>query len=273
MPIKTVLVHLSHDADHMTRLRCAIELARANDAHITAVYVATPAHMPAEITGRGASLGYIAAATETAHEHAVEVEKEFRELCRAEGISIEWRTAEGDHTRIIAHHASFADITIVSQHPHDFDHRLAMDFPDSVALHAGGPVLLLPPAYDGAPFGRKIVLAWKPTREATRAWRDALPFLKQAEEVYVLTFPEGRADLPGAEIAATLARHGVTAHVVIDESGHGVSGERILADCAARSGDLLVMGGYGHSRVRELIFGGVSHHCLNHAELPVLVSH
>ena len=135
----------------------------------------------------------------------------------------------------------------------------------------------MPPGTGASGFGR-IAIAWRPGANAARAVHDALPLLRQASVVDVLCVDPvpsetGHGDDPGADIARHLARHGlpVTVHVV---AGSGDEpGEALLRRVRELGADLLVMGGYSRSRLREWVFGGTTRHVLGHATLPVLLSH
>lgn len=274
MSIKTILVHMAHDDRHMQRLEVALELARRFHAHLDIVYIATPVSMPAHITGRGASYAYLAEATQIAHEKAVQVEQEVRQLCQTLGYS--WSLLEGDHVELLAERAAFADLAVVSQsHPAHLEDRVRLYLPDRLPMHAPCPTLVLP--WDGRtrPHGRHILVAWKNSREANRALRDALPFLKMAERVTVLTIDRpGHSDMPGRDVLAYLHRHEVEAELRsnIHEGGSDV-GEIILTVARDLGCDMAVMGAYGHARWREIVTGGTTRYVLGHMDLPVLMSH
>jgi nucleotide-binding universal stress UspA family protein len=276
MAYKTILVHLAYDEGHMSRLRLALSLASRFEAHLVALYIANPISMPAAIAGRGASLGYIAEATEVAREKAESVKEEISALCKRQNLSWEWRMMEGDHLDILAEHAHLADLAIVSHSRAEMvEDRVMFHVPENLPLVVGCPVMILPESGDAVPRpGNDIMVAWKGTREALRAVRDALPFLEQAKKVRLLsTCPPEHAEPPGEKAAAFLARHGIEAEVYTDiDGGHNV-GEVILAHARDMKVDLIVMGGYGHSRLREMVLGGVTRHVLDHAQVPVLMSH
>ena len=133
--------------------------------------------------------------------------------------------------------------------------------------------LLLAPSGGAEHIGRTVAIAWNGSVEATRALLGALPLLKQAALLHVLTVPgAGTADEQAAALAAYLAWHelSVQQHALYPETSVGVA---LLAKAKELGADLLVMGGYGHSRVRELIFGGATRHVLHHYDLPVLIAH
>lgn len=139
-------------------------------------------------------------------------------------------------------------------------------------------MLIVPYAGRFDNVGRRIVIAWSSTREAARAVSDAMPFLESADLVNVLTIdpregPDGHGELPGADIAVHLARHGVKAQIERTVSAGLPVGEVLLSRIADLGADLLVMGAYGHSRVRELLLGGATRSVLRSMTLPVLMSH
>lgn len=275
MTYKTILVHLADDEGHMTRLRLALELASRFEAHLVALYIANPISMPAAIAGRGASLAYISEATRVAREKAAAIEEEISGPCEREGLSWEWQTEEGDHLDILADHAHVADLAIVSHSRAELiEDKVMFHVPEHLPLVVGCPVIILPDSGEAVHIGKDVMVAWKGTREALRAVRDALPFLKLAKKVTLLNAcPPEHPVPPGDRAAAFLARHGVKAKVYTDvERDHHI-GEVILSHARDMEVDLIVMGGYGHSRLREMVLGGVSRYVLNHTAVPVLMSH
>jgi nucleotide-binding universal stress UspA family protein len=122
------------------------------------------------------------------------------------------------------------------------------------------------------------MVCWKPSRESTRAVTDALPMLQRAEKVSVLSInpepsPLGHGEVPGADLALYLARHKVKAEVVASSGVKIEPGDFILSRAADLNVDMLVMGAYGHARMRELVFGGVTRTIMQHMTVPALVSH
>jgi len=123
-----------------------------------------------------------------------------------------------------------------------------------------------------------VLVAWNASREATRAVHDALPILERADLVHVMAInPDhgraGHGDIPGADICLHLSRHGVKAvceHITADDLDPG---EMLLSRAADEDCDLIVMGGYGHSRMRQLVLGGTTRQLLAHMTVPVLFSH
>ncbi len=172
--------------------------------------------------------------------------------------------------------ARHADVTIVSR-PSKTGPDAAQAIVDAALFDAGRPVIVVPPDWKGGRIGRRILLAWKPTREAARALGDADELVCQAESVGIVTVDgkpsRGYSEQPGADIAAHLAFRGANTEVFNLASGGLSESEAILAHAMVMGADLIVMGGYGRSRMSEFVFGGVTRGILRHANLPVLMSH
>ena len=205
-------------------------------------------------------------------------EAEFRDWLRLSGIGGEWRSVEGVVWHQVALHARYADLVVVGQEDPDSDRPGAGAVVEQAVFTSGRPVLVVPFAGRFETVGRKVLIGWKASREAARAVNDALPVIAQAETATVLAvIPRsglnGLGEEPGADIALHLARHGVKVevqHTVEPETGDA---EAILNVAADLSADLLVVGAYGHSRLREMALGGVTRTLLRHMRVPVLMSH
>jgi nucleotide-binding universal stress UspA family protein len=153
---------------------------------------------------------------------------------------------------------------------------VGVDLAETVGMAGEAPVLIVPHIGVAKPVGKTVMLCWNGSREAARAAKAALPLLKQADNVILLLIdPEdtdGREG-PGVRIAAWLARHGVDASVKRDTAGDSDVGEIILSRAADQDADLIVMGLYGHSRMREWVLGGASRTLLASMTVPLLVAH
>ena len=216
---------------------------------------------------------------ETEVEQAGKTREVFEQAARQRDISVEWRAMGEGPEADPALHARYADVAILGQIDPDSDEMAAIrPHPERVALASGRPILVVPYAGQFETIGRRIVVAWDASREATRAVNDAMPLLAAAEMVTVLTIdphqgPAGHGELPGADISLHLARHGVKAAIERTVSAGVPAGEVVLSRTADLAADLLVMGAYGHSRARELLLGGVTRTVLNSMTVPVLMSH
>lgn len=259
MAYKDLLVMVDDGFGATERVRFASDLAERLDAHLAGLYVA-PVTRP--------DLPQVAHRTREL----------FEEIAGRRRISTEWRATHGFPVDVAAVQARYVDLVILGQlDPGNAQASVDCPPPEDIALSVGRPVLVVP--YVGAAAtGRHALVAWNASREATRAIGDALPLLAAASSVTVLTVDpvvsrEEHGDIPGADIALYLARHGVNAHVESTVSGGIEIADVLLSRAADLGADLLVMGAYGHSRVRELVLGGVTRTILKSMTLPVLMAH
>lgn len=274
MAIKTILLHLAPDESRQIRFNAAVDLAKRFDAHLHVAYMTLPAHMPAAVTGRGASYAYIAEATAIAREKADEVSAWVGERCSAANVSWDMDVIEGDHNKVLADLGHYADMIVVSKdHGVTLEDYIGLHSPDDLLVMATTPVLILPNTPQVGEIGKRVMIAWKDTKEAARAVRDSLQILRQADQVFVMTGdrPHKRFE-SAANLMTYLGRHGIHPKQVSDVAEHNV-GEVILSYAADENIDLLIMGAYGKSRWREIVWGGVTHHILSHATRPVMMSH
>ena len=277
MTYKSIAVWL--DPKRSAPADAAIMLAREFGAHLTALSHFDVARLPPFIR---AHLG-----EELAREQLQRAEADagkagtaFEAIARREGLDrFEVRRISDDPLHGLAINARYTDLIVMGQvDAETADGPEARDFPDHAILASGRPTLLIPYAGSYANFGEHAVVAWSATRESTRAVTDALPLLARAKKVTVIVgdgVPSGRGhgQTPGADIALYLARHGLKVEVS-QESTAGIDvGALLLSRIADLGADLLVMGGYGHSRLRELVLGGVTRTILREMTVPVLMSH
>jgi nucleotide-binding universal stress UspA family protein len=284
MAFKDILVHLDASPRSAERLALAADLAARQGAHLAALYVT---ELPAPGMFYGDPSGFADARLveeiidkmrETATAAARGVEQRFNERIRRDGLSGEWRLVEGDVRETVTLHARYADLVVVGQEDPDDSSGAGIAVAAGALLGAGRPVLVVPYAGKIVRFGETVLVGWKSSREASRAVHDALPLLRQARSVTILAInPEqgigGDGDVPAADIALHLARHGVkaaAAHTVAKEIPEGDALLNYADDIGA---DLIVAGAYGHSRLQEFVFGGVTRSLLTTMTVPVLLSH
>ena len=283
MAYKEILVHVDDSGGSDVRLELAIELAAKHQSHVTALF---PFEIPSPSLYMGdASIFDLGLADEImsrARQHTVEtaaaVEKRFREKLRQGGLSGEWLLREAEPADAVPERARCADLVIVGQTDPDRP-RPVVGRTISVAaiMQSGRPVLVVPYVGNVRPIGRRVLIGWKPGRESARAVHDALPILVGADDVAVLTIdPEPKFDgvnEPAAAITHHLVCHGVPATAKHTVSGDIPEGDVLLNYASDGNFDLIVVGGYGHSRASELILGGVTQTLLTEMTVPVLFSH
>jgi nucleotide-binding universal stress UspA family protein len=273
MSFKTILVQVDLDGPAEPRLRFARELARRFDAEILA-FAAAESDLIAPVGDNGmAAAEAMRMQTEEIESRMKSIEGEVRRIA-GEDKRVSWRAVLGDPSAALAFYARAADLIVASSNLRKPSRFLGIADPGSVILSAGRPLLL--PAADLAPVrAESIVVAWKDTREARRAVVDAMPFLAAAKEVAVVTVEEeasGRAKASAADVVGFLSKHGVNARPVVIDVGASEAVDALQTVAAETGANLVVAGGYGHSRLREWAFGGVTRSLLGEGRLHRLFS-
>jgi nucleotide-binding universal stress UspA family protein len=279
MSLKDLLVILDQSRHCEARLRSAAALAQRSGAHLTGLYVMPPVEIspfqadqfaPEELDSRHALVA----------QHRDDAKALFKQRTTSTGLSAEWREARRDATEIAIWYARHTDLTVLGQpDPDEATGKTSTLASDRLVLASGRPTLMIPYRGDFENFGSCALVAWDASHQAVHAVNDALPLLAQAETVVVLTIdPDtafaGVAEYGDCSIETHLKRHGIPAHWRPVQADRAASpGETILSVAADAGADLIVMGVYGHSRLREMALGGVSRHVLSHTTVPLLLSH
>jgi len=298
--LQDLLVHVDNEDVSGHAIELAALLAGALDASLTALLVAAPLHAGVGLSAETASLALQieedqrASLRNTAERLVAHVQQRF-------GLSIEVRIADGDPALVLQAHSRTRDLVIASQRDPARKGGLSTGQAARLLVGSACPVLTVPhigwaterPAAATPHVLQRAVVAWADTRESARALRDAIPLLAQASHVELVGFENAaqgdaaarRASLD--EAVRYLARHGVAARTTVLSQAQPSIGERmwrgstpdvtvaqaLLSHAADVDADFLVMGGYGHSRVRELVLGGVTRTILESMTVPVLMSH
>jgi len=201
--------------------------------------------------------------------------QEFKAAVGIVGQRVEWRCSQEFPSEYIAREARAADLVIVSRERDVYDPYIFPD-PGALVLRSGRPILAVPPEVDSLK-GRRVVVAWKDSREARRAIQDALPFLQQADEVIVTEICEStdaaECQKRLRDVAQYLARHRVTAVAERVRPVEGTAEDALLRVVQDESADLIVTGAYGRSRLGEWIFGGMTQSLLTKSPVCCLFSH
>ena len=279
MSCKTIVVHLDSGARTATRVDLATSLARRLGSRLVGI---APTGLPDVILAMNSAvpdaIECVALSAADLRESAEVAARDFEARCRSAGIgSFEARVEIGEPVDAVVRAGRCSDLVVVGQTDTAVTvDGVAFDFPQQVVIHCGAPVLVVPYAGTFTSIGANPLVAWKDAREAARALRDALPLLRSASAVTLVEFGEtrtaGEANSTLDAAAAWLASHGLPVRTRRDPD-LGDVGERLLSLASDVGCDLIVAGGYGHSRLREWALGGVTRHLLQHMTVPTLLSH
>ena len=275
MSYKTILVHLNDERGAELLLEPAVVLASRYNARLVGMHVYSS--VPATTLPYGSRVGSLVTAECKKTE---EVAATFARMTGTQPFPTEWRALKVLHVdlaSVLMDHSRTADLIIAAQTDQGSDSLPLRGFPERLALESGRPVLVVPSVARHPAIGRNVVLAWKAGREVARAVFDALPLLHQADKVHILQIKERgeeeKVRAPDSSMVAALARHGIKTGVRTSVASDLGVGAEILSRLADLDADLLVMGACGHSRIRELVFGGVTRHIAQHMTVPTLFSH
>ena len=270
--MKTILVHMTRDDTRARRLATAVSLAADQKAVLVGLFTRPPHMTPPAVVGRAASAAFLRELDAGLRDQEQLVKSEFERAAAKAGVSAEWLHYDGEIMEGLAYQSHVSDLLVVSQTPPEtVEDIVTGNRPDLAMLVAGCGTLIVPHGDGPADTGKRVLIAWERTREACRAIHDAMPILHRAASVTILTCRSSR-EKPGQVLRAHLERHGVRADVRADYGSNDEIGEIILEHAAELSADLIVMGGYGHSRLREIVLGGTTDYMLSRSTVPLLMS-
>jgi nucleotide-binding universal stress UspA family protein len=273
---KDIVVNLATDKADDTTRDYAISLAREFGAHLAAIAFAVEPVAPALIA-EGGPPEWFAEWMQEAEAAAQAAVGRFNEAVRGSGLLTDarWLTAGvGGAADLFGRMARRFDISIIRQSEPDDNSPNALMI-EAALFNSGRPVLIVPYIHKGAARFDRGLVCWDGSRNAARAVGDAIPLLRRAKTVEVAIVgdqPKSR-EIPGADIASHLARQGVKVEVKEIVAPDLDAANMILSHAADISADFMVMGGYGHSRLREFVLGGVTRSILTTMTIPTLMSH
>lgn len=257
-------------------LGAAAALSQRFQAHVVALHAEPDIFIPFEMGMAGDTSVLIDIQQRNASAGTAAALRAIEQASQRSGVAIEPRVVRGSTESSAVLHSRYADLVVMGLGAPTSRGTNAIQVAwETIVLSCGRPVLAVPPGRPGRSIGQRILVAWRPTREATRAVHDAMPFLAGAEAVQVLTLNPDAATKrdAGADIGHHLARHGIKVEAVSDTVDEAYVGKTVLDAAMAFGADLLVAGAYGHTRLREYLLGGTTMHLATHAQIPLLVSH
>lgn len=279
MGYKTVVVHVNSSGETERRVRLASQIVRMSKGRLVGAAMSGISRFlyADHATAMGVSLA--AQCIDEARENALASLRRFESQCQMLDLqSFESRLLDDQAPDGLVLQSRYSDLVVLGQvNPDDPVSPLEEEAPEYVAINSARPVLVVPYAgHFEAPF-KRVLVAWDGSMEATRAITAALPLLEQAGKVTLAVFnagrePDSHGSEPGADMALYLARHGIKVEVASQVAAIDI-GSALLSFAADTDADLMVMGCYGHSRLREIMLGGASRTILQSMTLPVLMAH
>ncbi len=291
---KSILVPIPDAVTGSAPLDAALHLASRYSSHVTALHVRIDPTTAVPLVGEGMSGAMveemIGVAESQSALRAKDAKIAFDTACGkhgapilaappASGLSAEWVDLVGREEDVVTWRGRLSDL-LVFGHPGGNAEAASMMVLNTALMASGKPLLLCPAlapqTFNTKTFGTKIAIAWNGSAEAARAVGWAMPLLRDASTVTILSASEHmdqQVDAPAGELAAYLAWQGVSATISTVQTPPSHAGEELLRQAGKSEADLLVMGAYTHSRLRQLILGGVTRHVIGHAPIHVLMCH
>jgi len=271
--MKSILLHIDHDRALKARLQVALDIARATNGHITCLQaVSYEVFAPGDFYGSA-----IAAAMPVIKENAENLRAETEAHLANEGVLWDWRFVYGIAPHRLLEHSPLADVVIVGPSELGDGGRGPSVIAGDLVLHAPVPVLVVPEDTKSFDVSAPIMVAWNGSSESAHALRAAVPLLAAASKVWLVSIAEPadtpRFDLPALEGAQYLARHGIACEVVEVPRGEARIADTLFSAAQMRGCGLMVMGAYGHTRLAEMLLGGVTRHMLTEPQMPILLAH
>jgi nucleotide-binding universal stress UspA family protein len=279
MSYRNIMVQVDETAGCKTRVDAAVALAARFKSALTGVFLKSNF---LAVYGASSALAFVSPESlrflldeqaEAVRKAADAARAAFEAVARDAGIAFDWVEIDGDHDEALINCARCHDLTVFPGRAKVSigEHQIAAG---KLGMAAGGPVLVLPNAAIDRPMGRRVLIAWKGSRESARALNDAWPFLREADEVQVLTVRSDGGGTSDPMLERQLRLHGCkVVKIVIDADDDATTAEIIHRHVGTMGADLVVMGLYGHPRFSELVLGGVSQRLLETLPAPLLVSH
>lgn len=269
--MKTVMLHVHDDAEQDNRLQIAIDLARLAGGHIACVQVA--AVEPYVVDPYSGMFG-IAAIIDTIHDQDKLARQAIEARLRREHVEWDWRCFDGSVAETLIGQSRLADIVIISQ-PGASRQINGQPLPivGDVVLNTSAPVLVVPIGCQHFAVNGATMLAWNGSAEAAHAMRLTVPLLRRASCVHIVEVTDDASGMPATDAATYLARHGVPCEVHDWPAKGRRTSVALLHAVAELDAGYLVMGAYGHSRLRETVLGGVTRELIQSTTVPLLLAH
>lgn len=269
--MKSILLHIHDDKGQEARLQAALDLVRSMSGRLVCLQVTPYSSYIASDPFGGVFIMPDVLQQLTEQEEAERVRIEAR--LAHEGVAYEWLNSQGDIAQVIVDQARMADLVVLSRAIETPKPRQPLPLVGDVALHARTPVLAVLPGINGLDANGPMLVAWNGSSEAAAALKASLPLLRQASRVDIVTIEDMPSDFPPTDACVYLARHGIKSEIHQRRRSHHDISDELMRVVQEFGPACLVMGAYGHSRVREYLLGSVTRHMLGECPVPLLLAH
>lgn len=268
--ITTMLMHVTHQ-DDKAYLQYVVSLAATYQAHLTALYLSLPP-VPNPYVPNYLTPDIMEEYWQQDRLQCEQKKNELEALAKEMGVEVKWHSELGYIEPYLVYYGRYHDLIITNESKLAAVEPATAGISAAVAIATGRPVLRLAAEMQMNTALKRPLIAWKESREACRAVHDALPLLQNAERVLISVIGSEVQALRASSqrLAGYLITHGIQPEIEVTEEQEAKAGNLLLDLAAQENCDLLVMGAYGHSRLREFLFGGATRHMLHHAQLPIL---
>ena len=289
MSYKSILVPLNGTDLDSDALACAYQVALISNGHIKVLHVQADSKEAVPLLGEGMSGAMIEEMIDLAERdaevrfnlahHAYDkfiAETGIAELEKPDGEfkpSIDWLNKIGREDEIVSRGGRISDLTVIA-HTKSNNERASLMTLHAAIFETGKPVLIVPPGFNSK-VGKRVLIAWNGTYESSSSISAAMPFLRYAEAISILTVETKNAasGISAEELSKSLAWHGVVSTIKKVSTSTESVGAKIISECTTMNADLLVFGAYSHSRLIQLILGGVTRHLISESKIPILTAH
>jgi nucleotide-binding universal stress UspA family protein len=289
MTLATILAVVDGEAGSEAVVKAALTLGRDFEAAVEVLHVEGEVKDAMPLFGEGASGAMVEQVIENIRaaekRRAAEARRLYDTLCVAAGLpvieadaspvpgrfQVRFHNVTGREPDEVTHRGRLTDLVVVAKPPPEpvGGNPSALEV---AMFETGRPVLMAPPDLPD-PFASKIAIAWDGSREAARALSAAVPLLRKATRVEIMTAQYGSIAAKPSDVARYLGQHGIEARTWAFAPGRDPIGKELMIQCAEAGSDMLIMGAYGHSRFREMVLGGATRGVIEGATLPVLMAH
>ncbi|OGS52690.1 MAG: universal stress protein family domain protein [Erythrobacter sp. RIFCSPHIGHO2_12_FULL_63_10] len=271
--MKSILLHISDDSGLEARLQASLDLARTFDGHVTCLQ-----SISFDFFASGDFYGVaIAAAMATVKESAEELRAKIEARLANEDVAWEWVSRYGMAEHCLLEHSAINDVIVVGPYVPGGSNARPSQMVGDLLMRARTPVLVIPGSHKRFDCSGPVLVAWNGSTESCIALRAALPLLKKSSAVYLVTVTgdndRERFDLPPVQGAEYLSRHGIQCELVEIDRGDATVADALFTEAQTRHCAYLVMGAYGHSRLAEMLLGGMTRRALTDPQLPMLLAH